>query len=54
MAQGVQVEFADDAFRIWCHHDFGLQQDRPQGQLRLEYGKFPQEMMEVEDTEFMV
>ena len=29
VAQGVQVEFADGAFRIWRHHDFRLQQDRP-------------------------
>ena len=54
VAQGVQVEFADGAFRIWRHHDFRLQQDRPQGPIRLEYGNFPPEMLEVEDPEFMV
>ena len=54
VAQGLQVEFTDGSFRIWRHHDFRLQQDRPQEQLRLEYGNFPPEMMEVEDTAFMV
>ena len=54
MAHGVQIEFADGASWIWHHHDFRLQQDRPQGPLRLEYGNFPPEMLEVEDPEFMV
>ena len=47
-------QFTDGASWIWHHHDFRLQQDRAQGPLRLEYGNFPPEMMEVEDPEFMV
>ena len=50
--QGVQVEFADGAFRIWRHHDFRLQQDRPQGPIRLEYGNFPPEILEIDNPEF--
>ncbi|MCH2287004.1 MAG: M48 family metallopeptidase [SAR324 cluster bacterium] len=52
VAQGVQVEFADGAFRIWRHHDFRLQQDRPQGPIRLEYGNFPPEILEIDNPEF--
>ena len=40
MAHGVKIEFADGASWIWHHHDFRLQQDRPQAPLRLEYGNF--------------
>ena len=54
MKRGVQIEFADGASWIWHHHDFRLQQDRPQAPLRLEYGNFTTEMLEVEDPEFMV
>ena len=54
MELGVQIELSDGASWIWHHHDFRLQQDRPQGPLRLEYGNFTPEMLEVEDPEFMV
>ena len=52
--RGVQIEFAEGASWIWHHHDFRLQQGRPQAPLRLEYGNFTPEMLEVEDPEFMV
>ena len=54
MERGVQIEFADSASWIWHHHDFRLKQGRPQAPLRLEYGNFTPEMLEVEDPEFMV
>ena len=49
-----QIEFVDGASWIWHHHDFRLQQDRPQAPLSLEYGNFTQEILEVEDPEYMV
>ena len=52
VAQGVQTEFADGSFRIWRHHEFRLQQDRPQGPIRLEYGNFPPEILEIDNPEF--
>ena len=54
MERDVQIEFADGASWIWHHHDFRLQLERPQEPLRLEYGNFTPEMLEVEDPEFMV
>ena len=54
MERGVQIEFAEGASWIWHHHDFRLQQGRPQAPIRLEYGNFTPEMLEVEDPEFMV
>ena len=54
MERGVQIEFADGASWNWHHHDFRLQKDRQQAPLRLEYGNFTPEMLEVEDPVFMV
>jgi len=50
--QGVRIEFEDGSTRFWRKADFRLQQDRSQGPIRLEYGEFPPEILEVADPEF--
>ena len=50
--QGVKIEFESGTTRIWRNKDFSLQQDRSQGPLRLEYGEFPPEILEIADPEF--
>ena len=51
--QGVRIEFEDGSTRFWRKADFRLQQDRSQGPIRLEYGEFPPEILEVADPEFL-
>ena len=51
--QGVRIEFEDGSTRFWRKADFRLQQDRAQGPIRLEYGEFPPEILEVADPEFL-
>ena len=48
----VIIEFEDGTTRIWRREDFLIRQDRSQGPLRLEYGEFPQEILEIVDLEF--
>ena len=50
--QGVRIEFESGTTRIWRNEDFSVQQDRSQGPLRLEYGEFPPEILEIADPEF--
>ena len=50
--QGVRIEFKAGTKRIWRYDDFSVQQDRLQGPLRLEYGEFPPEILEIADPEF--
>ena len=50
--QGVRIEFESGTTRIWRYEDFSVQQDRSQGPLRLEYGEFPPEILEIADPEF--
>ena len=50
--QGVRIEFEAGTTRIWRYEDFSVQQDRSQGLLRLEYGEFPPEILEIADPEF--
>jgi len=50
--QGVRIEFEAGTTRIWRYEDFSVQQDRSQGPLRLEYGEFPPEILEIADPEF--
>ena len=50
--QGVRIEFKAGTKRIWRYEDFSVQQDRLQGPLRLEYGEFPPEILEIADPEF--
>ena len=48
----VIIEFGDGTTLIWQHEDFLVRQDRSQGPLRLEYGEFPPEILELVDPEF--
>ncbi len=50
--QGVRIEFEAGTTRIWRYEDFSVRQDRSQGPLRLEYGEFPPEILEIADPEF--
>ena len=50
--QGVRIEFEAGTTRIWRYEDFSIQQDRSQGPLRLEYGEFPPEILEIADPKF--
>ena len=50
--QGVRIEFKAGTKRIWRYEDFSVEQDRLQGPLRLEYGEFPLEILEIADPEF--
>jgi Zn-dependent protease with chaperone function len=50
--QGVRMEFEAGTTRIWRYEDFSVRQDRSQGPLRLEYGEFPPEILEIADPEF--
>ena len=50
--QGVRMEFKAGTTRIWRYEDFSVRQDRSQGPLRLEYGEFPPEILEIADPEF--
>ncbi len=50
--QGVRIEFEAGSTRIWRYEDFSVRQDRSQGPLRLEYGEFPPEILEIADPEF--
>ena len=50
--QGVRIEFESGTTRIWLNEKFSVQQDRSQGPLRLEYGEFPPEILEIADPEF--
>ncbi|MBC8258075.1 MAG: M48 family metallopeptidase [SAR324 cluster bacterium] len=50
--QDVKIEFEDGTSRIWENEKFRVLQDRSQGPLRLEYGAFPPEILEVEDPKF--
>ena len=50
--QGVRIEFEAGTTRIWPYKDFNVQLDRSQGPLRLEYGEFPPEILEIADPEF--
>ena len=50
--QGVRIEFEARTTRIWRYEDFSVRQDRSQGPLRLEYGEFPPEILEIADPEF--
>jgi Zn-dependent protease with chaperone function len=46
------MEFEAGTTRIWRYEDFSVRQDRSQGPLRLEYGEFPPEILEIADPEF--
>ena len=50
--QGVRIEFEVGTTRIWRYEDFSVRQVRSQGPLRLEYGEFPPEILEIADPEF--
>ena len=50
--QGVRIEFEAGTTLIWRYEDFSVRQDRSQGPLRLEYGEFPPEILEIADLEF--
>ena len=51
--QGVRIEFETSTTRIWRYEEFSVvQQDRSQSPLRLEYGEFPPEILEIADPEF--
>jgi Zn-dependent protease with chaperone function len=50
--QGVRIEFEAGTTRIWRYEDFSVRQDRSHGPLRLEYGEFPPEILEIADPEF--
>ena len=49
VSEGILIEFADGRMRVWLRYEFRLKQDRLQGPIRLEYGEFPPEIIEVED-----
>ena len=52
VSEGILIEFADGRMRVWRSYEFSLKQDRPKGPIRLEYGEFPPEIIEVEDSSF--
>lgn len=52
VSKGVLIQFVDGRMRVWRGHEFRVNQERPQGPIRLEYGKFPPEILEVEDPTF--
>ncbi len=52
VTEGVLIKFADGRMRVWCSCDFRLKQDRPKGPIRLEYGEFTPEIIEVENLSF--
>ena len=52
VSEGILIEFADGRMRIWRNYEFRLKQDRLQGPIRLEYGEFTPEIIEVEDPSF--
>ena len=52
VSEGILIEFADGRMRVWRSYEFYLKQDRPKGPIRLEYGEFPPEIIEVEDPSF--
>ena len=52
VSEGILIEFADGRIRIWRNYEFRLKQDRLQGPIRLEYGEFTPEIIEVEDLSF--
>ena len=50
--EGIMIEFSDGRIRVWRRCEFQLQQDRPQGLIKMEHGEFPPEIIEVKDTSF--
>ena len=52
VSEGILIEFADGRMRIWHNYEFRLKQDRLKGPIRLEYGEFTPEIIEVEDPSF--
>ena len=52
VSEGILIEFADGRIRIWRNFEFRLKHDRLQGPIRLEYGEFTPEIIEVKDHSF--
>ena len=52
VSEGILIEFADGRIRIWRNFEFRLKHDRLQGPIRLEYGEFTPEIIEVRDPSF--
>jgi Zn-dependent protease with chaperone function len=52
VSQGVHIKFTDGRIRFWYRHEFRVLQDHPQGPVRLEYGEYPPEILEIQDPSF--
>ncbi len=52
VSEGILIKFADGRMSVWRSCEFRLKQDRLKGPIRLEYGEFTPEIIEVKDLSF--